>query len=241
MFSEPQGAHQNTNLSDKMLRQILGDDSDGKSECVLVDPSFTPETFTVGQRNGASFLDISERSGQEFIRSSVLTFLKQLEDDRVLPVNTDERTVETISASVSKLFEDRFQGRCISEQVFNQEAPDVIKRLVVRDLFGYLEEGCNTHRRFNALGRMLAMAILKRNLLAQHDLHYVHAFSVASGLVGLDMKGAKERHQRLQAPGLSCFRCRTGQWIQSWNMLPNAWTLRRRGDSSLTHGNLFLS
>lgn len=159
------------------------------AECytkILIAQNFSPESFTVYEKmNGKRTIYFRETSFEEWCEGLVWDQISKLTDI----LEKDELKEKTIE-NVLLLLEYRIKGEELSKKIYNQEFVDIIRRVMYYTLYGKCDSDIYTAKEFNELAfgimpKMLEI-VAKKNL----GLQEIFRLSVASGLMGLDMKGA---------------------------------------------------
>jgi ubiquinone/menaquinone biosynthesis C-methylase UbiE len=192
------------NVIKTYLRDFLCIDSLGSySDSILADPNFSPDSFTIQEViSDASFLSASEVGGYQFIKSHVISQLDKLQDEGYFVFGDRDSCVDFAFQQIIKLLEYELNGIPLAEQIFNQESPDVIQKVLSYCLYGDPNHELHTHRSFNELGLNIVPVLIERHLLNCGDLKELLKYSIASGLIGLDLKGSNAAASSFSTSGI---------------------------------------
>jgi len=185
-------------IDDKIIGTIkpdlLCDDSDnGVDNSILVSPDFTPDTFfmsdRLSQRN--DFLAPEERDGEKWITRIVNYELLQLEKEGILERKLRYSVAKHCVQQAHNLLEYMVDNRTVASTLTNQEVPDVIRKVLSYVLFGYPILELPTHRMFNEFAWKTIPSLIKQHFSSKtYSLKGLLLFGIASGLIGLDLKGS---------------------------------------------------
>lgn len=170
----------------KNLNYFLCDYGNDNYKKILSRQNFLPESFTVYEKMyGKELIYFRDSSFEEWCAGLVLDQIGNLnwiENRDALK----EQTIENI------LFLLRFSinGKMLSENIYNQEFVDIIRRVIYFTIYGKCDSDVYTAKEFNGLAYRIIPHLL--NIIEEKDysLQKIFKLSVASGLMGLDMKGA---------------------------------------------------
>jgi SAM-dependent methyltransferase len=110
--------------------------------------------------------------------------------------------VEIMFTELVKLLNYSTDCGPIAAQIFNQEIPDVVERVVAYCLYGNPNYEFHTHRMLKEVGLEIIPAILQRHFQRTGILKRLLVFSIASGLVGLDLKGTRAAASQITSKGI---------------------------------------
>lgn len=187
-----------------MLPDFLCDDSrDVSQESSIVSPEFVPDSFTIQNRiDDPSFLPEDERDTWEFLRSDVAAKMNMMVRDGWAVFDGSGSCIDIVTEQLVRLLQYDFDGRTVASRIYNQELTDVSRRVIAFCLYGNPNHEVQTHAKFNALGLAMASRVIMRYLIAECDLKRLLLYSIASGLVGLDLKGATAASSSLTNSGI---------------------------------------
>lgn len=175
------------------LPDLLCDDSwESHREVLLVRPDFQPDSFTVWDRfKDDSFLPETERHAdvQAFLALDVAAKLGMLESEGFLTLDEGDECVEFIVRQLSALLEYPCRSGTVASEVYNQEFTDVSRRVIAYCLTGEPNHELPSHVELLELGKRITPLMLERHFSSCRDLKDLLCYSIASGLVGLDLKG----------------------------------------------------
>ncbi len=187
------------------LRHMLGDDSQpGHSQKILSIQTFKPDSFTIRERfQNPMFLHNYERDGYEFVRSLVVGELTKAQEERMVVVSDECLVQDFVTEQLLLFLNTEMNGIILSTIIYSQEFPDVVRRVLSFCLFGRQSMELHLHKRFNRTGLRNAMSILQRHLCKQRNqLKDLLLFSIASGVVGTDLKGSKTAASTFASKGI---------------------------------------
>lgn len=147
---------------------------------------FTPETFTVADKI----------YGKQLIHFRDITFLDWItgliEDQiKAIPENVDtEELKRVVIENVQFFLQYKDSNGLVAEQIYNQEFVDIIRRIIYFTIFGDNNSELYTAKEFNKLALRIFPTVLSLIDERNYDQKGIFKLSVASGLIGLDMKGA---------------------------------------------------
>ena len=145
--------------------------------------NFSPETFFVEQKqNEVELLFFRDVSFHDWIINMI--------EDIVSHVDNGHDNMEMATEQVYDNVLYLLKYKNSAAQIANQEFVDIIRRVVAYTLTGDVDSKIHTANNFNALASRFLPHVIERfrrlNLSAREMLQY----SIASGLSGLDLKGA---------------------------------------------------
>jgi len=178
---------------DAYLRDLLCDDSTGDcAEVLLSRPDYRPDSFTVADTFcDPSFLLPCERDTHQYLRAMVASEVKRATQEGLFALSDPVRGTDFIVQQLQRLLEYQLSGTPVSARLFNQELPDVVRKVVAFCFFGDPNVELHTSRSFNAMAERVIPVLLERHLLKHPNIHELLAYSIAAGVIGLDLKGAK--------------------------------------------------
>ncbi|MCX6628188.1 MAG: ARMT1-like domain-containing protein, partial [Candidatus Solibacter sp.] len=183
-----------TDSIQRNLRHFLCDDSAGPDAAlaILSRADFVPDTFTVADRlNGRAPLSGAEPTGIDWMREIVCGELDRMRESGALEAGAEPGLEDACAAETARFLACRHHDAPIAESITNQELPDVVRRIIAYCLFGDPAKELDTHQRFNTIGFELASRIIEDHMLRSNpSTKELLAYSIAAGLIGLDLKGA---------------------------------------------------
>jgi len=175
----------------------------GHENSILRRPDFEPDSFTIWERlSNPHFLSPSERDGKEFLRNLIAVQLQMLQAQRLAVMEQPDSCLELMVNETIKFLEHKVKGIPIGARIFNQEFTDVLNALISYFLEGDPNYEFRTNQAFNDLGAKVGQSILERHLHDADDLKSLLGYSIASGLIGLDMKGSISAASALTNTGI---------------------------------------
>ena len=175
------------------LNDFLCNDSvDPYSDTLLARPGFQPDSFTVTDRfSDPGFLSPWERDTHQYLRLLVASEVEKATTEGLFILTDPISATDFIVEQLIKLLEYQLNGTPVAAQLFNQELPDVVKKVISFCIFDNPNVELHTYKSFNEVGERIVPIILERHLLEKHDIHELLVYSIAAGLIGLDLKGTK--------------------------------------------------
>jgi SAM-dependent methyltransferase/uncharacterized protein with ATP-grasp and redox domains len=173
------------------LKDFVGDDSQGASSgSIVARADFCPDSFTIQERlSNPAFLAICERDSESFLRSHVEAEITLLQESEQIALADLDASIDLIAAQVSKLMAYRVHNGPLAEQVYNQELVDVVRKVIAYCLYGDPNRQVYSFKRINGLAAEIVRVLIERHLADGSDAKELLSFSIASGLIGLDLKG----------------------------------------------------
>lgn len=148
---------------------------------------FSPQSFVVEEKRCGQpllfFQDVTYLSWITNMISDQIDYVDLSDVDKKQLLNDSLTNIET-------LLEYSYKNKAVSFQIYNQEFIDVIRRVVAFTLHGDTEKIIHTADSFNELADRILPDIIKEISGKKYDLKNLFLLSVASGISGLDLKGA---------------------------------------------------
>jgi len=121
----------NARAIQEYLNDFLCSDSvDSYSNSILTRADFQPDSFTVLERlSSPNFLSPWERDARESLKSQVAAEIQMLQAERAIVAADVEALVDFVVDQFRKLLEYQVNDGPIAAQIFNQEFPDVSRRV----------------------------------------------------------------------------------------------------------------
>ena len=186
------------------LKDFLCDDSAGAyADALLARPEYQPDSFTVADRfSDPSFLSPWERDANHYLKSMVASEIDKATTEGLFTLSNPASAIDFIAGQFTRLLEYQLDDAPVAAQLFNQELPDVVRKVISFCIFGNPNINLHTYKSFNAMGERIIPLLLKRHLLEERDIHNLLLYSIAAGLVGLDLKGTKAAASSLTNMGI---------------------------------------
>jgi Damage-control phosphatase ARMT1-like domain len=179
-------------IVERYLSTFLCDDAKDPevNSSIMVDPNFLPDSFSVQDRmSDNAFLAEEERDFVKRLSSLVEIKLDMLEIGGSVKFAEAHKTVIFCVDQVQRLLAFPLSGQSVASVLLNQELPFVIDRVLSYCLFGDLSFEIYTHKDFNAFACKAIPNILQNRLWRKDIcLENLLLYSIASGLIGIDMK-----------------------------------------------------
>lgn len=172
------------------LKWFLSDDAQGSNETILFDVNFKPDTFTVYERiaGNAKYLSDSEQDGAKWIRSILINKIERIAEEYGLEFH--DEVVEFCYTQVMKFLYYEINGEPVASLLTNQEFPDTVSKLLAYIITGDPKKELHVHRTFNEIGWKLIPPMIEDLLRRDISLKDLLCYCIASGLIGLDLKGS---------------------------------------------------
>jgi ubiquinone/menaquinone biosynthesis C-methylase UbiE len=202
---QPSDLHSlNDRIIETYLNDFLADDSaNSEVDSLLTRSDFQPDSFTVQDRlSNPRFLSTKERNGCEFLKSQIINLLEMLQSEKLVTFFDTTACADIMFTELVKLLNYSTDRGPIATQIFNQEIPDVVERVVAYCLYCNPNYEFHTHRLLKEVGLEIVPAILQRQFQRKDSLKRLLVFSIASGLVGLDLKGAGAAASQITSKGI---------------------------------------
>ena len=175
------------------LREFLCDNaaSTTSNDAILFRPDFSPDTFSVLDRiNGHVYLTKVEPVGNVWIESMVEAELGRLVEQKALALDSLSNATRFCTVQVMSLLDFEVDGRPVAADLSNQEIPDVIRKVLAYCLTGDPSYELYSHKFFNELAYSIIPILIQDFLLPTNPSGKdLLRYSIASGLIGLDLKG----------------------------------------------------
>jgi len=153
----------------------------------LFGPEYVPGTFILAERlTNPGFLDPGEPDFATFIKEMVLADLNLLASVDIIEEPSGQARSLASDLVLAALEAPVGNGRSLCETITNQEATDIVWRLLKVLIFGDFNEPLYTHQRQVTLGREVALRMIAID--STSDLHALAVRSVMSGLIGTNVK-----------------------------------------------------
>lgn len=170
----------------KNLNYFLCDYGNDDYKKIVSKQNFLPESFTVYEKMcGKELLYFRESTFEEWCSGLILDQICKLtwvQDGNSLKEKTVENLLYLLKYTVN--------GKMLAENIYNQEFVDIIRRVIYFTIFGKCDSDVYTAKEFNELAYRIMPQILNNVAENNYSLQKIFKLSVASGLMGLDMKGA---------------------------------------------------
>ena len=180
----------------------MGTETPGYKELFV--EGYEPGTFTLYDRKvNPTFLADYERNFDLWLRNVIENELKALHVAGIISYPVSEYTIKNVFVQTRKILEYKLKSNSnkrVSELIYNQEYCDIIHRMVLWLLTGQPDKEVHLFQEFNKLGFNIAQGILRD--IPNLELIDLMKWSIASGSIGLDMKGEDAAASRLSSSGI---------------------------------------
>ena len=174
-------------------KSILCDDSVvDSSNLILSSQGFEPDTFTITDRLGGNckYLSDGDLQGSKWLEDVFSNEIDKLISERIVYLNFEKdellahclREFQTFLILIQK-------DSSLPSTIYNQEFPDIVRKFISYVLFHDPNVQLDTHKSFNRLAWELIPSFIESNINNIKDLKMLLSYSIASGLIGLDLKG----------------------------------------------------
>lgn len=180
------------------LSYFLCDYTEKGKNTVLYEEMFCPESFTVYDKMYGNetiyFRDISFSDWCKGLISDQISKLSTIPD----PLSLASKIFENLLF----MLEYKLDGNELSKKIYNQEFVDIIRRVMFYTIYGACDSDVYTAKEFNELSLCIMPELIEIIRNENLEIKEIFLLSVASGLVGLDMKGAPSAASKYANPGI---------------------------------------
>ena len=177
----------NNDYISKHINELLCSYNETNCLDILSRSDFKPQTFVVEDK----------RSNKELLFFSNIQYKKWLHDMIIDQVNvtyfTDEekcKILQDTTINIEILLDYNYRGQILSCDIYNQEFVDIIRKVLYYTIYGNTDGTIYTAKEFNQLADRMMPFIIDDLINMDLDLMTLFKLSVASGISGLDLKGA---------------------------------------------------
>lgn len=176
----------------RFLKTLLCDDATNPqlNDSIIARPNFNPDSFSVQDRMSNNvFLAEGERDFDQWLGLSIQLKLEMLLQEGIIRLQALQDTIEFCLEQVRLFLAFVAGDQPIASILLNQELPFVVDRILAYCLFGDPSFEIYTHRAFNSFAFRVIPKIIEHRLWHRDVcLEKLLLFSIASGLIGIDMK-----------------------------------------------------
>lgn len=176
----------------RSLKTLLCDDvvDSQLNASIMTSPNFKPDSFSVLDRmSNNAFLSEGERDFDQWLGLLVQRKLEVLLQDGFIRLETLQDAADFCVDQVRLLLAFAVGDQPVASILLNQELPFVLDRVLAFCLFGDPSFEICTHRAFNAFAHQVVPHIIQQRLWHRDIcLEKLLLYSIASGLLGIDMK-----------------------------------------------------
>lgn len=170
----------------KNLNYFLCDYNNDSCTNIMVEHNFFPESFTVYEKMcGKELIYFRDISFKEWCTGLILDQICKL-----IWLEDRDSIIEQTFENILFLLQYKIKGKMLAENIYNQEFVDIIRRVIYYTIYGNCDSDIYTAKEFNRLAYRIMPHLLYNIIKKNYDLRKIFKLSVASGLMGLDMKGA---------------------------------------------------
>lgn len=161
---------------------------------------YSPETFTVHDKQSQQDLIFFDDVPYDtWIRGMVQSILNE-----IVLHNDYQATYSNVIGNLKTLLEYEYSGKKLANQIYNQEFIDVIRRVVAFTLYNDVNHEIDTAKIFNDFANKIMPLVIE---LVEQDKEIftdemLLKLSIASGLSGLDLKGAPAAASKYSNSGI---------------------------------------
>jgi hypothetical protein len=176
----------------RFLKTFLCDDAADPqfNDSIMTSPNFKPDSFSVLDRmSNNEFLSEGERDFGHWLGLLVKRKLELLLQEGFIRLQALQDTIDFCVDQVRLLLAFVVGDQPIASILLNQELPFVLDRVLAFCLFGNPSFEIYTHRAFNTFAFRVVPQIIQHRLWRKDiSPEKLLLFSIASGLIGIDMK-----------------------------------------------------
>ena len=185
------------NLDSKVIKDILAipeDVADQDEIIELFGDEYIPGTFMISERKSRPQFILPEDNLEyiTWVKNEVGMDLESIKQIKGLEVNIKKKIDENfgkIQNDVISILELQLgDGNKLKDVITHQEYPDIFRRIIAMLLTGDPETVFNTDEDSKKIGKIIACDIINRWDSNKRSLYDYLKASLASGLIGLDMK-----------------------------------------------------
>lgn len=187
------------------LQTFLCDDSDIPTSATdVIMNGFSPDSFTIYDRYfSPSYLSPDEQCEKTFIKNLIKSKINLAERNNFIKFDQPQSAIIFFYNQVKFFINQPIDGTIIGNKIYNQEFPDIVDRLMAFCIFGSADYDMLLHKGFNNLSLPLIDYLLENQFKEIRSLKYLLKLSIASGLIGLDLKGSQCCASKYSTPGIS--------------------------------------
>ena len=153
----------------------------------LINDEFSPQSFTVrDKRLNNPILFFNDISYDEWIEGLVSDIVSRLEFSETEKEQIKKQTISNFTT----LLNYQFNGAFVESQIFNQELVDVLRKVVSYTVTGDSSIDLHVSKDFNNLALKIMPIVIKLAKSKSLSNEELLKISIASGMAGLDLKGA---------------------------------------------------
>lgn len=144
-------------------------------------PNFSPETFYVNQkRKGEKLIFFNDMDYTQWVSNMVKDICYNMCFDNNIQLH------DLILENIETLMDYRLTD----SKITNQEFVDIIRKVAIFTIYGDVTKDIDMSTKFNSLAKNMMPSIIQSIRDANLDLKTLLIYSILSGLIGLDLKGA---------------------------------------------------
>ena len=177
----------NSDIISRHINDFLCSYGDVDFVKIISNANYLPQSFVIDEKRlNQSLLFFPDVSYDMWLRNMVFD---QIENTRY-PSNDKSQLIIDATKNIEALLDYSHNGHPVSSCIFNQEFVDVIRRVIYFTINGNTDSTLDTAELFNKLSDKILPFVI--STLREERPHLVDLFmlSVASGVSGLDLKGA---------------------------------------------------
>lgn len=194
------------NIISSNIHKFLCDDSESSvydSKDIII-KNYKPDTFSVKDRTtDGSFMEKNGVSADDWLFSHIYNEINLLEKSGVLKFDNKSKIIDHCNSQLEFFLSYKHKGKTLSSLILNQEIVDIARKILSYCFFKNADVELYSHKRFNEFAFNIIPNLIKNRLL---DKKYTSKdcllFSVASGLIGLDIKGSIAASSRFSSRGI---------------------------------------
>jgi len=158
------------------------------SDCadIISTPDFCPQSFVVEDKRSNRALLLDDGSYSKWIDAMVNDQIAKT----TFSSHEKEQILRDVKSNIEILLDFHLNELSIACTTFNQEFVDIVRRVTAYTIYGDTEKILYTAEVFNQLADRLMPHIIQKVEDKKTDFKTLFLISVASGVSGLDLKGA---------------------------------------------------
>ncbi len=166
--------------------------------------SFQPFSFTLSDRISNRIpLNGKESCFTDWLYSLIEDFIDRFPDKCNNHISKRNTFAKKIFENFTFLLNLKYHGSTVASSIWNQEAPDLLTKVALFTMGIDPTFGADKHAIFNELAFLYFPAVIKKlGLDSEKSLEVLLRYSIASGLCGLDLKGAVAAASEFAQPGI---------------------------------------
>lgn len=172
-----------------LLPILIADDADYLN-CENNNSGYEPCSFTIAERmENLVPLNSNENNFSIWLKTLINDAINRFEKRRIF-LHDKEKVAYHTQLNILYLLESKHRGKRIATITWNQEMPDIVAKVLQFTIGNDPRIDLDTHYEFNKFALNFIPEAINRLGLLDESEELLLKFAVASGLSGLDLKGA---------------------------------------------------